>query len=99
MVNNVVEVWIPTLPYPIKTKNVVRTVNKLKEKGYREDEIMIVEVGGSYWVYEFNNRDGKWWCTQTALHPMTAQKHGMCNAYGKAFRVGSIEDVQKTINE
>jgi len=96
-----VGVYIPTLVYPIRTKNVKRTLEKLLKKGYKESNIDIVlkMKDGVIHIW-FEEEDGNWHWRHESHDPVFASRHNILNAYGSEGIVGeTIEDVLKYVKE
>lgn len=98
--HSVERVYIPTLPYPIRTRNVVRTVKKLKEKGYNYDEITIVaQAYDGYYAIEYDTELEQWTWEHVAVDPVIAGRYNILNARGSWGVLDSIEDVAKFIED
>lgn len=92
----VFEVWLPHFNYPIKTKNLQRTINKLKQKGYSEEDVTIViQRGFFYYSFVWKEDDGIWQGIKTLIHPIYAGRQNICNAIDSCADFKSLKELQE----
>jgi len=93
----VAEVWVysykTTMPFRILTKDIERTVKKLSEKYDLEDLEIVVPTRFSYIVCRYDDREGKWYAHLEAVHPRTAAKYNILNAYSKSWKVENLNSL------
>ncbi len=80
-------------PYPIRTKNIKRTLTKLLNKGYNPENIDIVFRVNDGWIHIYFNPEANVWLWMHVAHdPIYASRHNILNAYGSSGVVGETID-------
>ncbi len=86
-------VYTPSRPYPIRTKNIKRTLTKLLDKGYKKEDLDIVFRVNDGWIHIYFDPEANVWLWRHVAHdPVYASKHNILNAYGSSGVVGETID-------